>query len=58
MFADDAHWSLFNLVTMENELSEIVGRKVDLVSREGVEKSQNWIRRKDILESVEPYYAT
>src|SRR5689334_18514927 len=32
-FAPDADWSLFDEVEMEEELREIVGRKVDLVSR-------------------------
>ena len=55
-FAADAEWSLLDHVAMEDELSRIVGRKVDLVSRRGVEQSRNWIRRKHILESAEPYY--
>ena len=42
---------------MEMELAEIVGRKVDLVSRWGIEHSRNPLRRKLILESVELYYA-
>jgi predicted nucleotidyltransferase len=56
-FAPDSHWSLFDLVTMEMQLSEIVGRKVDLISRRGVEQSRNWLRRKKILGSAEAYYA-
>ena len=43
---------------MEEELSSIVGRKVDLVSQLAVERSSNWIRRKAILESAEPYFAS
>jgi uncharacterized protein with HEPN domain len=31
---------------MEEELSGIVGRKVDLVSQRAIERSSNWIRRK------------
>jgi len=56
-FDPESRWSLFDLVTMEMELSEIVGRKVDLVSRRGIEQSRNWIRRKAILESAEVCYA-
>ena len=55
-FAVDAQWSLFDHVDMEEELSVLVGRKVDLVSRRAVERSANWIRRKAILENAEPYY--
>jgi predicted nucleotidyltransferase len=54
-FEEDAHWSLFDLVTMEDELSGILGRHADLVERDGVEQSKNWIRRRAILESAEPY---
>ena len=56
-FAPGASWSLFDNVAMEDELSEILGRNVDLVSRRAVEKSSNWIRRKSILENARTYYA-
>jgi predicted nucleotidyltransferase len=55
-FAPDAQWSLFDHVDIEEELSVLVGRKVDLVSRRAIERSANWIRRKAILETAEPYY--
>jgi predicted nucleotidyltransferase len=56
-FAPESHWSLFDLVTMELELTETIGRKVDMICRESVEQSHNPIRRKAILESAEQYYA-
>ncbi len=56
-FASDADWGLFDHVAMEEELSTILGRKVDLVSRRAIERSSNWIRRKAILETAESYYA-
>ena len=55
-FAPDADWSLLDHVAMEEELSGIVGRKVDLVSQRAIERSSNWIRRKTILESAEPWW--
>ena len=55
-FAPDAEWSLFDDVDMEEELSVIFGRKVDLVSRRAVEQSDNWIRRKAILSTAESIY--
>ena len=55
-FAPDAEWSLFDDVDMEEALSAIFGRKVDLVSRRAVERSDNWIRRKAILSTAEPVY--
>jgi predicted nucleotidyltransferase len=55
-FAPDAQWSLFDDVAMEDELTAMIGRKVDLVSRRAVEQSENWIRRKAILGSAESVY--
>lgn len=56
-FAPDAEWSLLDHISMEDELSAMLGRKVELVSRRAIERSANWIRRKAILEDAEPYYA-
>ncbi len=56
-FKADAEWSLFDHLKMEEELSDILNRKVDLVSRRSIERSSNWIRRKAILDSAQPYYA-
>ena len=44
------------LVEMQEELTRIFGQKVDLVERQAVERSENYIRRRHILESVEPVY--
>src|SRR3990172_2156764 len=52
-FAPNAHWSLFDLVEMQDELKALFGRGVDLVSRRGIEASRNYIRRKAILSSAE-----
>ncbi|MCX7012067.1 MAG: nucleotidyltransferase domain-containing protein [Candidatus Sumerlaeota bacterium] len=56
-FADDAGWSLFDHAQMEIDLSALLGREVDLVSRRAIERSRNWIRRQSILESTEVVYA-
>lgn len=55
-FAPDTRYSLFDLVHVQDELKQIFGREVDLVERKAVEKSENYIRRKHILSSVEPVY--
>jgi predicted nucleotidyltransferase len=55
-FEPEADWSLLDHVAMEEELSAIVGRKVDLVSRRAIERSAKWIRRKAILGTAEPLY--
>lgn len=56
-FSPDARRDLFDLVDMQDELAAIFGREVDLVCREGIERSYNYIRRKAILESAEVLYA-
>ncbi len=48
--------SLMELVAMENELSEILGWKADMVERQAVERSENYIRRRYVLQSVEKVY--
>jgi len=55
-FAEDARWSLFDLVGMQEELERLLGRSVDLVERRAIEKSENYIRRRHILSSAEPVY--
>lgn len=42
---------------LQRDLSNLLGRSVDLVSRTAVENSRNWIRRKAILESARLIYA-
>ena len=44
-------------VSMASELSQLFGRPVDVLTRTTVERSSNFIRRKEILESAEVIYA-
>jgi predicted nucleotidyltransferase len=53
-FSSDAEWSLFDHVHMRDELCEIFGRDVDLLTRRSVEASDNRFRRRAILDSVIP----
>jgi uncharacterized protein len=55
-FAPAARHSLFDMVRMQNELEGMLGRRVDLVSRRGIEASRNPLRRQAILESAEVVY--
>ena len=57
-FEDSARHTLFDMVRMEEELESIFGREVDLVSRRGIERSPNYLRRKAILESTELLYGS
>lgn len=52
-----ARRTLFDIVRMQDELSRMFDRKVDLVTRAAVEGSRNYIRRKAILESAQVVYA-
>lgn len=56
-FAPSSKWTLFDHIDMQDELKAMLGREVDLVSRHGIERSANYIRRKAILDSAEVLYA-
>ena len=55
-FEPDAAWSLFDIVTLKDELEAVLGRPVDVAERGAVEKSPNWIRRDAILSSARTLY--
>lgn len=52
-FDPAATWSLWDLTTMEDELAAIVGRRVDLVEKEGL---RNPFRRQHILSGRKVIY--
>ena len=56
-FLPEAEHGLFEMVNMKEELGQLLGRKVDLVSRRGIERSRTYIRRRAILDSAEVVYA-
>jgi hypothetical protein len=56
-FEADEQWSLMDLARAQEEFSLLLGRKVDLVDRKNLERSDNLIRRDDILNSAEVVYA-
>lgn len=55
-FTPGTRYSLLDLVRMENELKELLGRDVDLVTKASIESSRNYIRKKAILSSMETIY--
>ena len=55
-FEQDSGRTLFDLVDIIDELKNIFGRDVDLLTRKAVERSRNYIRRKEILSSAEVVY--
>ncbi len=57
MFDPTARWTLLDHARMRDELSEIVGHRVDLLTSEGVESARNPLRLRLILESAKVVYA-
>ena len=59
---DDPHRDLGpwarDLTQMEEELAALFGRPIDLVERTVVEQSENYIRRREILQHPVPIYGT
>jgi predicted nucleotidyltransferase len=56
VFAEGVRPSLAQRLDMQEELGRLLGRKVDLVERRLVETSENYLRRRHILNSAEPIY--
>ncbi len=56
-FAEGVRRTLFDRVRMRDELSELLARPVHLVSRRAIERSANWIRRAQILDTAGLWYA-
>ncbi len=55
-FDEDADWSLLEHVQMQFELQEMLGRDVDLVNKRALKRSQNWIRREEVLRTASPIF--
>ncbi|WP_218068216.1 nucleotidyltransferase family protein [Candidatus Thiosymbion oneisti] len=55
-FDTQTHWGFAQLAQMRQELERLWGHNVDLVERRLVEQSENYIRRKHILEHAKPVY--
>lgn len=56
-FSPSATHGLFALAKMQKELEQIFHREIDLVSRRGIEQSENYIRRGNIVNSAKVIYA-
>ncbi len=55
-FAEDAKVTFFDLDTIEQQLSKLFNRPVDVVTKRAIEQSQNWLRKKNILENAQIIY--
>lgn len=56
-FAPGKSWGLSEAISMKEELENIFTRKVDLLRKGSIEKSPNWIRRREILGTARLIYA-
>lgn len=56
-FAPDVIYSFKQIAAMQEELESIFGRPVDLLDKDAVRQSPNYIRRKAIFDSAEVIYA-
>ena len=52
-FTADAHWGLFDLIEMKEDLKALFGREVDIIEREGL---RNPFSRRSILNNMEVVY--
>ncbi len=57
-FSSQSEWSLFDHIQMKQELKELFGRDVDLITQRALEQSHNELLRAEILESTQVVYAT
>lgn len=55
-FSPEYPISLLGIVRLENEFKQLLNRDIDLVTKNSIENSKNWIRRKNILDSAEVIY--
>jgi uncharacterized protein len=55
-FAPDTKRGLNETLQIRNEFQTIFGRKVDLIVKSAIERSDNWLRKKNILESAQTIY--
>lgn len=56
-FAPDADWTMFDHFAMEDELSRLFGREVDLVTVRALEENPNPAYRREIVGSARQIYA-
>ena len=55
-FAPEVSWGLFDHLRMEQELADMLDRKIDLFTKRAVEQSHNKFRRQEILNTAEVVY--
>jgi predicted nucleotidyltransferase len=56
-FAATTQRGLTETLQMRDELQQLFNRKVDLIVKAVLERSDNWLRRQNILDSAQVIYA-
>lgn len=56
-FQEGYRYTITDLLDMQEELEQLFGRKVDLITKRAIEDSPNYIRRRAILNSARVIYA-
>jgi predicted nucleotidyltransferase len=56
-FAPDTDWSLLDHIQMQLELQRVFHREVDLISKRALERSTNWVRRNEIMNSAQVLFS-
>jgi uncharacterized protein len=57
-FAPQARQGLSEMIQIKEELEQLFQRKVDCVVKDSIEQSQNWIRKRNILDSAQVIYGS
>jgi predicted nucleotidyltransferase len=55
-FIPNSGITLFNLVDIKEEFEKLFGREVDIVSKNAIKNSKNYIRKKAILDNYKVIY--
>lgn len=55
-FAPNARRGLLTLARIKRELEELLGREVDILTKQSIEQSHNSIRKHNILQSAQVIY--
>ncbi len=56
-FSGEANWTMFDHFKMEDELTHLFGREVDLINIRAIEENPNPIIQNEILDSARQIYA-
>ncbi len=56
-FAPQSDWGLFEHLQMKQELKQLFGREVDLITRRALEQSRNSLLRAEILNTAKLLYS-